>query len=184
MSDDRGGERHVGCGRRFMPPELWARNGDVVLQLRVRGEQTGRSPGRSRATGLGVSPGPLGRTPRHARRTPGAARRWAAARSRRRAGAPAGGRGAGRSDQGSMAESGPTGPPGRRLGAGRGPSPSSPVKRIDLLVDSRKGEVLHSYAESSAVEPGEGQMGDFGLHRRGSPVECGRKTRSTRPSRG
>ncbi len=57
--------------------------------------------------------------------------------------------------------SGPTGPPGRRLAAGLGLSPSIPdrSKRLELGFPG----ALHSCSESSAVEPGEGQMGNVGL---------------------
>ncbi len=53
--------------------------------------------------------------------------------------------------------------PGRRLGAGLGLSPSIPdrIKRLELGLPGRGA--LHSWSESSAVEPCEGQMGNVGV---------------------
>ncbi len=58
-----------------------------------------------------------------------------------------------------LCPSGPTGTTGRRLGAGLRLSPSIPV-RSKLLELGFGGGAVHSRSESSAVEPGEGQMGN------------------------
>ena len=58
--------------------------------------------------------------------------------------------------------SGPTAPPDRCLGAGLGLPPSIPDISKRLESGFCRG-ALHSCSESSAVEPGGGQMGNVGL---------------------
>ena len=70
-------------------------------------------------------------------------------------------------------QSGPTGPPGRRLGAGLDLSPSIPLrsKRLELGL---AGGGCYTRSASSAVELGVGQMGNVGSNVSASSVcHCG-----------
>ena len=59
--------------------------------------------------------------------------------------------------------SGPTGAPGRRLGAGLGESPSIQARSKRLENDCvPRGGALHSHSQSPPMETSEGQMGNVG----------------------